>query len=59
MVNMIIEQTQSYANRDKANHNFHILSSELYQFLGIVLFSGYHSVPTVRDYWSTKPAIDS
>ena len=55
MVNMIMEQTQLYANRDKSNHDFHILNSELYQFLGIVLFSGYHSLPTERDYWLTQP----
>ena len=49
-----VEQTQLYATRDKGNHNFNLTRSDIYQFTGILLFSGYHKVPKERDYWSSQ-----
>ena len=54
MFDMLLCQTQLYANRDKGDHDFHMLRSELYQFIGILIFSGYHKVPKERDYWSSQ-----
>ena len=55
MVDMITVETQQYAHRDKNDLNFYISSSEIYQFLGFLLFTGYHSLPSERDYWSSQP----
>ena len=55
MVEHITAQTMLYASRDKDDHNFHITSDEMYQFLGIIIFSGYHHVPSENNFWSTQP----
>ena len=55
MVEDITAQTLLYASRDKGDHNFLLTSDEIYQFLGIILFSGYHHVPSEKHYWSTEP----
>ena len=51
----ITEQTQLYANRDKGDHSFYIHDDEICRFLGFILLTGYHSLPSEVDYWSTQP----
>lgn len=46
-------QTELYAHRDKNSPAFSTTTEEIRQFLGIVLLSGYHTLPRERDYWST------
>ena len=46
------ENVLLYARRDKNNPKFDIAMGELLQFLGIILFSGYHSLPSKQDFWS-------
>ena len=53
MIDTITVETQQYAHRDK--NDFYISSSEIYQFLVFLLFTGYHSLPSERDYWSSQP----
>ena len=55
MVEHITNQTMLYASREKGDHNFYVTSDEIYKFLGIIIFSGYHHVPSERDFWSTQP----
>ena len=43
-----------YARRDKNDQDFEVSISKLCRFLGILIFSGYHTVPSERDYWSNK-----
>ena len=54
MVEHITEQTNLYAVRDKNCQNFHVDEGEMRKFLGLLLISGYHSVPSENDYWSTS-----
>jgi len=51
----LVEQTNLYANRDRGNLTFNVTHDEMRTFLGIVLFYGYHGVPSERDYWSSQP----
>ncbi|XP_046392163.1 piggyBac transposable element-derived protein 3-like [Ischnura elegans] len=48
----IVEQTNMYANL-RGNHGFSVASEEIYAFLGILLFSGYHFLPRKRLFWNT------
>ena len=53
MIDLIVEQTNLYANRDKNMHNFKTDQDEMKKFLGLIIISGYHSLPSENDYWST------
>ena len=55
MLKHIVLQTNLYANRDKNNKKFKVLECEMQKFLGIILLSGYHTVPEEQQYWSTQP----
>ena len=44
-----------YARRDENNSKFDITIGELLRFLGIILLSGYHSLPSEQDFWSNQP----
>ena len=46
----LVEQTQLYAIRDKGKHNFYQMISKGYQFIGIIVLSGYCKVPKEMDY---------
>ena len=52
MVDMIKEQTELYAKRDKMNPNFTLTRTEIMHFVGILLLSGYNTLPEINDYWS-------
>ena len=54
MLHVLHEQTLLYARRDKGNPQFNVTSDEVMNFLGILLFSGYHSVPAARNFWSNQ-----
>ena len=43
-----------YARHDKNNSEFDITIGELLRFLGIILLSGYHSLPSEQDFWSNQ-----
>jgi DNA excision repair protein ERCC-6 len=55
ILELIHQQTTLYARRDKNCPNFSFSMGELRKLLGIILISGYHSVPSERDYWSNQP----
>jgi hypothetical protein len=55
MLKLIKDQSQTYATRDKGLTEVVISIEDINQFLGIMLISGYHSLPSERQYWSTQP----
>ena len=58
MVSKITTETMRYA-RLKKNHSFHVSDNDVYQFLGLMLISGYHTLPGEKYYWSTKPSLSA
>ena len=55
MLKYIVFQTNLYANRNKNNKKFKVLECEMQKCFGIILLSGYHTVPEEQQYWSTQP----
>ena len=53
MAEEMVHQTIQYAQRDKNNPSFTITTGDMMQFLGLLLVSGYHTLPGENDYWST------
>ncbi len=51
-MDLIIEQTNLYANRDKNNPSFKLEKVPLMRFAGTIYLSGYHTLPKERLYWS-------
>ena len=51
---MIREETLRYA-RSKNNHSFHSTEKGI-NFFGILIISGYHTIPSEKQYWSTRPS---
>jgi len=47
----ILSYTKKYAN-DKNRHSFTIDKTSLKRFFGILIFSGYHTLPATKLYWS-------
>jgi len=54
MITEIVKQSNLYANRDKNDKQFSVTNEEVSKLLGIILLSGYHSLPRESDYWSTQ-----
>lgn len=54
IIELIKTQTILYARRERNMPKFELTVEELQHFLGIILFSGYHTLPSERDYWSTQ-----
>ena len=50
----ILKETARYAAESKNESSFTLSKEELKSFLGILLLSGYHKVPSERHYWSTE-----
>ena len=55
MIEYIVRNTNLYANRDLNNITFVVSAREVRVFLGILLLSGYHTLPQMSNYWSTQP----
>lgn len=55
MLKHIVLETNRYANRECNNPNFRVSEKDIRNFLGIVLLSGYHTLPEEHHYWSTQP----
>ena len=51
----ILEQAKLYAKQNKNDPGFELSLDELKNFIGILIFSGYHFVTSERDYWSNQP----
>ena len=46
----VLEQTKLYAKQNKNDPGFELSLDELKNFIGILIFSGYHFVTSERDY---------
>ncbi|XP_017463497.1 PREDICTED: uncharacterized protein LOC108356906, partial [Rhagoletis zephyria] len=51
VMDLITENSALYAAQNN-RHNFNIDAADLKKFLGILILSGYHELPTERAYWS-------
>ncbi|XP_026806387.1 piggyBac transposable element-derived protein 4-like, partial [Rhopalosiphum maidis] len=49
----IVQQTNLYAQQKSVDINTSI--EEIKAFIGILIFMGYHSLPSIRLYWSNDP----
>ena len=54
-VENLLEQTKLYAMQDKNCPDFVIEGYEMFRFLGILIVSGYHTLPEEAHYWSNQP----
>ena len=55
MLEHIAVQTNLYARRDQNDSNFYASVQDIQNLLGILLLSGYHTLPEEHHYWSTQP----
>ena len=54
MYEHIITETLRYATATKNDPLFSMTIGELKTFIGVLLLSGYHQLPSERQYWSTE-----
>ena len=59
MISLLIEQTNLYATKDKNMQTFKTNDTEMRKFLGLLLISGYHDLPSEADYWSTSEDLEA
>ena len=52
-VELLVRETNRYAQQ-KNDVNFNVSDLEMKAFIGILLLSGYHRVPSQEHYWSTQ-----
>ena len=52
MIQLIIDETIQYAKIEKNKRNFETLTTDIKIFVGFLILSGYHQLPSERDYWS-------
>lgn len=52
LLDLCVNETNKYALQ-KGDHHFAVSKTEMQVFLGILLLSGYHTLPNERLYWST------
>ena len=50
---IVLPQTKLYS--EQKGHVFDIGIDELKAFFGMNIVMGYHTLPSIRDYWSTEP----
>lgn len=53
IIDMIVLNTNIYAGQK--NITFTTNREEIFRFIGILLLSGYHTVPQIENYWSVQP----
>jgi len=51
VLNVLVQQTTLYAQRDKGHHTFQTNAYELCTLISILLISGYNAVPRRTMYW--------
>ena len=59
MISLQVEQTNLYATRDKNMQTFRTNDAEMRKFLGLLLISGYHNLPSEAYYWSTAENLEA
>lgn len=55
LVQLIVSESIRYAHQN--GREFSVEIHEMKAFLGLNLVMGYHTLPSLRDYWSTEPDV--
>ena len=55
LIELLLHETNQYANRDKNKPQFKVTLEELKNFIGLIFLSGYNIRLAERDYWSVDP----
>ena len=55
IIDLLVEQRNLYAKRDRNKMNFSISKEETINFIGLIFLSGYNIRKSTRDYWSVDP----
>ena len=58
IVNLLVERTNRYANRDKSNLQFSVTNDEMLKFIGRIFLSEYNQRTSETDYWSKSPDLE-
>ena len=53
--NLIITESNRYAHEQKNEPSFLLSEEKLNRFVGVLLYSGYHTLPRQRQYWESSP----
>ncbi|XP_071750096.1 piggyBac transposable element-derived protein 3-like [Lepeophtheirus salmonis] len=59
IISQIVEQTNLFAQRDKNALTFSVDAREMRKFLGLLIMSGYHCLPSEKDYWRTADDMEA
>jgi hypothetical protein len=52
---LLVQQSLKYAKEVHGDHKFMLCNSDVRRFNGILLLSGYHTLPTIQHYWDAQP----
>ena len=55
LIELLLHETNQYANRDENKPQFKVTFEELKNFIGILFLSGYNIRLAERDYWNVDP----
>ena len=55
LIELLLHETNQYANRDKNKPQFKVTLEELKNFIGISFLSDYNIRLAERDYWNVDP----
>ena len=55
LIELLLTETNLYANRDKNTPQFKVTLKEMKNFIGLIFLSGYNIRLAERDYWSVEP----
>ena len=58
IVELLVEHTNRYANRDKSKLQFTVITDEMMKFIGTKFLSGYNKRTYETDYWSKSPDLE-
>lgn len=55
IMDMLVKYSNIYSHQK--NMPINITREHMYRFIGILILSGYHTVPHIGHYWSTQPTL--
>ena len=55
LIELLLTETNLYANRDKNTPQFKVTLKEMKNFIGLIFLSGYNIRLAEQDYWSVEP----
>lgn len=55
VMDLIVNESNTYAQQQ--NHEIDFDESYVRRFIGILILSGYNTLPSIDDYWSTNPCL--